>query len=232
MKRFENLKESIGGVLDGLRLPELPTLGREVELPVYIIHNSGDPEDYFFIFDFEAFVEQSLQGVWVRPKLRLWAGRSDFERRIFARQFRESFAREFELARQELAAQPEAKAGWFSGMTEFFRCIAAPSIGGLLSNLVLAVALSAGTKVLGQVLPAAWTRKKTDKDILEDGIKETRDKVDAALTQIEITLHMELYRHAYRGLPPGKLTGMDYDAWPLPAYVREHLADGVSGAWW
>ncbi|GFE51292.1 hypothetical protein So717_30450 [Roseobacter cerasinus] len=229
MKGIRALGDRIVDTVGGLSLPKL---GREVELPVYLIHNSPDAEDYFFIFDFEDFVEQSRQGWFVRPKLRLWAGRSDFNRRAFARLFRESFAQEFELARVELARRPEAKRGWFGGLPGFFRDIAAPSIPGMLANLVLLVAVSAGGKVLGQILPASWTRQKTDAQKLEEGITETQGKVDAALSEIEISLHMELYRHAWRGQPPGRLTGVEYDAWPLPNYVRQHLEDGTSGSWW
>ncbi|MCV3272490.1 hypothetical protein [Roseobacter sinensis] len=229
MKGIRALGDRIAETVGGL---SLPTLGREVELSVYLIHNSPDAEDYFFIFDFEEFVEQSRQGWFVRPKLRLWAGRSDFNRRAFARQFRESFAQEFELARVELAQQKDTKRGWFGGLPGFFRDIAAPSIPGMLANLVLLVAVSAGTKVLGQILPGSWTQPKTDAQKLEDGITETRSKVDEALSEIEISLHMELYRHAWRGQPPGRLTGVDYDAWPLPNYVRQHLDDGTSGSWW
>lgn len=229
MKRIKAIGDRISETVGGLKLP---SLGREVELPVYVIHNSPDVEDYFFIFDFEDFVEQSRQGWFVRPKLRLWAGRSDFNRRAFARQLRTSFAQEFEMARAELAAQKDVKTGWFGGLPGFFRDIAAPTLPGVLSNLVLLVALSAGSKVLTQILPAGWMRQKTDAQKLEDGIQETKTKVDDALGQIEITLHMDLYRHAWRGQPPGRLTGVDYDAWPLPQYVQQHLMDGTSGSWW
>lgn len=232
MINMKSIKDKITETASALKLPALPALGRDVALPVYVIHNSGDAEDYFFIFDFEDFVEQSRQGWFVRPKLEVWSGRSDFNRRAFARQFRSSFAQEFELARQELAARKDVKTGWFGGLPGFFRDIAAPSLPGLLANLVLLVALSAGTKILTQILPTHWTVKKTDAQKLEDGIRETKDKVDLALGQIEITLHMDLYRHAYRGEPPGRLTGVDYDAWPLPAYVQQHLLDGTSGSWW
>lgn len=230
--QMKPIKDIRNRITDAVGTLKLPALAREVELPVYLIHNSPDPEDYFFIFDFEKFVEQSREGWFVRPKLRLWAGRSDINRRAFARQFRESFAQEFELARTELAAQDNTKKGWFSGVPGFFRGIAAPSLAGMLSNLVLLVAISAGNLVLSQILPNSWSRQKTDAQKLEDGIEETKSKVDTALEQIAITLHIELYRHAWRGQPPGRLTEMDYQAWPLPNYVRQHLADGTSGSWW
>lgn len=216
----------------GAALPEMPKLGRVVELPVYVIHISGAAEDYFFIFDFERFVEASRQGVFVRPALKVWAGRDDFNRRVFARQFRESFAREFEAARAALAAQPEKKRGWLGGVPEFFRGIAAPSLPGMLANLVLLVATSAGTKVLAQILPGNWFRDKSDAETLEEAITQTQGKVDAALGALDIALHMELYTHAWRGQTPGRMTGLDYEAWPLPDYVRQHINDGTSGAWW
>ncbi|MEM1352229.1 MAG: hypothetical protein AAGF27_07780 [Pseudomonadota bacterium] len=229
MKAVRQIGDRVSGLVGELGWP---TLGSSVELPVYIIHNSIDPEDYFFIFDFEEFVESGRRDWFARPKLRLWAGRSDFKRRAFARQLRESFAREFELARQELAEKAEAPRGWFSGVPKALAGLAAPSLPGAMANIVLLVAVSAGNLVLRQILPSSWTRRKTDQQKLEDGIEETKSKVDAALETIEITLHMELYRHAWHGHPPGRLTGMDYDAWPLPNYVRVHLTDGASGSWW
>ncbi len=93
--------------------PEMPQLGRMIDIPVYLVHNSDDPEDYFFIFDFELFVEQSRQGLFVRPKLQVWPGRDDFNRPQFAGQFRESFTQEFDLARAALENSNESS-GWFS----------------------------------------------------------------------------------------------------------------------
>ncbi|MEL6209450.1 MAG: hypothetical protein AAFR44_04585, partial [Pseudomonadota bacterium] len=57
-------------------------------------------------------------------------------------------------------------------------------------------------------------------------------KVDAALQSVEIVLHRDLYTHAWRGQRAGPMTGMVYDAWPLPQYVAAHLEDTQSSAWW
>lgn len=228
--RLDGLAGALRDRLGQVSLPSLPKLGREVEMPVYVIHNSTDPEDYFFIFDFEQFVEQSRHGLFVRPKMQIWAGRQDFDRRHFARQMRESFSREFDIARTQLAAEQDKPKGWFGYLGSLVS--EAGSVSGFVSNVVLLVALSAGKLVLGQVLPAAWLAEKSDARKLEEGIADTKDKVDTALMNAEIRLHMELYRHAYRGQPPGRLTGMDFEAWPLPAYVSQHLGDGASGAWW
>ena len=53
---------------------------REVAIAVYLIHNSRDPGDYFFVFDFEEFVARSKSGVFAPPALRVFAGRDDFNR--------------------------------------------------------------------------------------------------------------------------------------------------------
>jgi hypothetical protein len=97
------------------RMPELslPTLGREAEIAVYLVHNSEDAEDYFFLFDFEEFVDRSKGGIFVRPKLRVFAGRTDFSRARFARQFREVFASEFDRMRSDQAAKGKT-GGWLN----------------------------------------------------------------------------------------------------------------------
>ncbi|WP_317057757.1 hypothetical protein [Roseovarius rhodophyticola] len=217
-------------VREQIALPALPKLGREVNMPVYLIHNSADPEDYFFIFDFEQFVEQTRAGLFVRPKMKIWAGRQDFDRRAFARQMRESFAREFDIARAQLAANGGKAKGWFGFLGSSVGEVG--SLSGFVANVVLLVALSAGKMVLSQVLPKNWIAGKSDARKLEDGIDATKNKVDSALQDVEITLHRDLYNHAYRGQTAGRLTGMDYQAWPLPAHVKQHLNDETSGSWW
>ena len=47
--------ERLGGYL-----PEMPTLGSEAEIAVYVVHNSGEAENYFFLFDFEEFVDLAV----------------------------------------------------------------------------------------------------------------------------------------------------------------------------
>jgi hypothetical protein len=212
-------------------LPEitLPTLGREVDIPVYVIHNSIDPEDYFFIFDFEVFVERSKEGMFVRPKLKVWAGRDDFDRVIFARHFRQTFADEFDQMRAKLAKK-KSQMGWLSWN------VGADLVGLVVSNLtayfVMLVAVGAG-KALGNLIPLpSWMKGKSREAKLESQVDALKAQVEAALTRIDVTLHRELYLHSYRGTRGGPTTGMDYDAWPLPAHVVEHLTDKKSGSWW
>ncbi|WP_299140530.1 hypothetical protein [uncultured Tateyamaria sp.] len=227
-----NPKDIANRVKRAIPKVELPSIGREVKLPVYVVHNSSDPEDYFFIFDFEQFVEQTRNGVFVRPALTVWAGRSDFGRSAFATQFRESFAREFDIARAQLAARDAKPRGWFGFLTGTFSELRGASLSAFLANLVLLVATSAGTKILTQVLPARWFAGKSDASKLEDSIEDTQTKVDTALAHLEIRLHSELYDHAFCDGTRGKRADLEFDAWPLPAYVRQHLNDGKSGAWW
>lgn len=213
-------------------MPDLsmPVIGKSVEVPVYVIHNSTDPEDYFFIFDFAQFVESSRDGLFVRPSLKVWAGRDDFNRAIFARQFRECFAEEFDAARYALSQGGGQKNGWLSWG------VALGTVSSLganwVANIVLLIALSAG-RIVWDALPLPKLfRGKSDATKLEDSIQDTQDRVDKALAGMTIVLHRELWTHAYRGSAPGRMVGMEYDAWPLPDYVRQHLADGTSTSWW
>lgn len=208
-----------------------PTLGRTVDIPVYVVHNSPDPEDYFFIFDFEQFVEMSRGGAFVRPKLQVWVVRDDFDRAAFARQFRTSFAKEFEAARHALAQeQTSKKVGWFSWLQK--SDLLGLNLATFTANVVLLVGLSAGKMVWSALpLPTLWT-KKSDQAKLEESIQDTQAKVDTALQGMDVRLHRDLWTHAYKGTAPGRMTGIDKDAWPLPEFVTTHLNAETSTSWW
>ncbi|MEO0914865.1 MAG: hypothetical protein AAFY59_18105, partial [Pseudomonadota bacterium] len=180
----------------------------------------------------EAFERDAKAGLFTRPVLKIWAGRSDFRRAGFARQFREVFAAEFGAMR----AKARAKRGWFSfGM----RDVAEGALTNFVGTLVLYVAVSTGRAAVSAVAQAFSLQKllgplapKDRVARVEADIAEKQRVIDGALEEITISLHMDLYTHAWRGQPPGRLTGMDYDAWPLPEYVQAHLKDGRSSAWW
>jgi hypothetical protein len=209
---------------DALRraLPRLrlPALRRPVDIPVYLIHNSPDAEDYFFIFDFEQFVARSRAGLFVRPRIRVWAGRADFSRRRFARQFREGFAKEVDAARATLQAEDRKGNGWFGWIVATDLNLPVGWVPNLVANIVLSVALS-GTRALFLGFGRRGAaRTNDDPEKLERAIEDTQRKVDAALEALAIHLHVDLYRHAWRGATPGSLEGIDHEAWPLPAFVR------------
>ncbi|WP_342075245.1 hypothetical protein [Yoonia sp. SS1-5] len=221
------------GIKDRLlnQLPEVkwPTLGKTVDIPVYVIHNSADAEDYFFIFDFEQFVERSRQGMFVRPKLQVWAGRNDFARGAFARQFRESFTHEFEAARVALGSEKDNGRGWFSWSMGF------DLLPSFVAHVVLLVALSAGKMVLSALPLPGFLRGKSDAEKLEGKIDEMQTKVDQALGDMQVVVHRDLRKHAYWHAQMRAAGQVDEDAWPLPAFVKTHLTDPParkSRSWW
>ncbi|WP_039017071.1 hypothetical protein [Halocynthiibacter namhaensis] len=222
---MKGIGKAIWDRMPEVKLPEvkLPELTREAEIAVYMVHRSVDAEDYFFLFDFEEFVAKSEGGIFVRPVLRIFTGRDDFSRTRFARQFREVFASEFDRMRSEAANK---KSGWLSWAS------AGEFLGGAIANLVLAIALGAGKQVLNFTGLAGLVKGKSDEAKLRDEFEQTKAKVETALSHIEVTVHRELYDHAYRDGLKGKVSGMDREAWPLPGFVREHLADGENGSWW
>lgn len=239
----KRLIDSVGNAVSrvsttvGNLLPDLPdfALSKRVGIPIYIVHNSTNPEDYFFLLDFERFMAESQKGMFTRPSLELWAGRSDFERHPFARNLREAFSREFGRMHEEKRADLSKKrwgSGWLS--LGFGLDIVAALGSGFVQTLILFLAVTTGKSAWKEVrnILGMKSRKESELKKLQTAIDEKREVIDAALMEIDVTLHRELYLHAYRGHPPGKLTGMDYQAWPLPNFVRQHLEQGVSRGWW
>jgi hypothetical protein len=220
MVSFSDFRDALSGL-------SLPTLGKETEIAVYMVHNSDDAEDYFFLFDFEEFADRSRAGIFVRPVLRVYAGRDDFSRATFSREFRAVFAREFDRMRSELA-KGRGKMGWLTWGSNSVMDL----IGGFVANLVLAVALSLGKQVLSMVGLADILKGRSAEAKLADEIDRTKGKVETALSALEVTIHPELYEHAYRHGLKGPISGMDRAAWPLPDFARAHLTDGESGSWW
>lgn len=231
MKPLKSALAGVKGALTGIQVPALPTLGRVVDIPVYMIHNSSKAEDYFFIFDFEEFVERSREGIFVRPRIKLWAGRDDFDRTVFAGQFRQSFASQFDAARQALNAE-RTNAGWFSWVNDIRQQVAANDLAAYAANVLLLIGLGAGRMMLQKILPTGLFSSKSEARKLEDSIEDTKSKVDSALAALALVLHRELHDHPYPGAAPTPAPRVVFDAWPLPDHVREHLADRTSGSFW
>lgn len=216
-------------VSDALSGWALPTVTSDAEIDVYLIHASSDPEDYFFLFDFEVFVERSKSGIFVRPKMRVFAGRSDFGRLVFARQFREVFAKEFDHLRREQATK-SGKKGWLDW--SFPYNVATDLISGLIANILLSLALSISRRVLGDITLPKFFKRKSAEVKLEDEIDKTKGQVETALARIDVVLHPELLAHAETFGRVSGMQGFDPDAWPLPDYVRTHLNRPQNGSWW
>lgn len=212
-------------------LPEMPTLGATIDIPVYVIHNGPYTEDYFFIFDFEEFVEKSRSGRFVRPRIQVWAGRRDFDRNVFARQFRESFAAEFDAARQALREKDSSSNwGWLTWDIRTGDWDIGLSL--FVAQVVLLIALSAGKFAWSSIPFPKWVTGKTDEEKLEVSIAETQDRVDAALKRMKIRVHPELLRYAYREEVVPKALKAEEDAWPLPSEIVAHLSDGRIQSRW
>lgn len=223
---MKGIRDKILGSLPDLKWPELT---KEVKIAVYLIHNSTDPEDYFFLFDFEEFVDRSKSGLFARPVIQIFAGRDDFSRTQFARAFREVFATEFDRMRVEVS-KGNGKRGWLdwgSGLG-----IDTGSISAFVSSILLAIALSAGRSVLPRIPTPSFLKGRSAEAKLADEIDKTKVKVEKALRDIQVTLHPELYDFAYRDGHRGPNASLDRDAWPLPQFVRAHLNQGKSGSWW
>ena len=224
---MKSLTERLRDVLPSV---EWPTLGREAQIPVYLVHNSNDAEDYFFLFDFEQFVARSKGGIFVRPVIQIFAGRNDFSRIAFARKFREVFAQEFDRMRAELI-ETGAPHGWI-GFGLGTMATAGLLVGGVLAEVLLTIALSTDRRAVDRLWNRPSRKQQRRVSKLDGEIEQTKSQVETALQTIKVQIHPELYAHAYRDGVLGKISEMDRDAWPLPAFVREHLEHNESGSWW
>ena len=214
------------------QVPEV-TLASEVEVPVYVVHHGTGAEDYVLLCDFEAFLRESQSGLFHRPVLKIWAGRDDFERIPFARNLREAFADQFDRVRAAHRAERDAaRSNWslrLPGLGEILLW-GLTTTGGLVGSILLYLATAATGEALrdiGQALRNSLLgrafRGKDPEVALEEMIAEKKSVIDAALARQSVTLHPELYAHAWRRGRPGPLTGMDRDAWPLPEFVRAEM---------
>ncbi|HCQ64856.1 MAG TPA: hypothetical protein DIU07_06670 [Rhodobacteraceae bacterium] len=131
--------------------------------------------------------------------------------------------------RSELASG-KGKRGW---LDKNWAAVAAVDLfAGAVAVIVLAVALSLRRSVFdGAKRPRLGKMGRAEAKLAEE-FEQTKSKVEAALSRIDVTIHPELYDHAWRDGRMGRISGMDRDAWPLPAYVRTHLGRGKSTAWW
>lgn len=248
---WRRVSDAVGGTLgrahDALpELPAFPDLGlwKKAPIPVYLLHLTGDPEDYVFVFDFQAFMAESRRGTFVRPVLEVWAGRYDFRRDRFARALREAFTSEFAALQQALLGEIEEERrprdGWMDRLFALeFGLSAGVSAGlGLIQTVVLWLAVSAGSALIGELrgtLRRLTDRRKSPEErlaALQETIREKQAVIDAALAAMRIRLHPELWEHAFRDRVGGPLRYVEQDAWPLPSYVRAHMEDGQTSSWW
>lgn len=221
-----SVRDALGAAWD--QLPEF-TLASDVEIPAYLIHHGPDPEDYEILCDFEAFMRANQKSFLARPVLSIWAGRRDFERHLFARHMRLAFSDQFERLREVHRLERE-RSSWALPSVGDVLLWGLSLTGGVLAGLLLWIATETGRTALsriGSIIRSSAVgkilRSKSAEEQLEELIEEKKSVIDDALARIEITLHRDLYAHAWRGQRPGPMTGMDRDAWPLPDFVQERL---------
>ncbi|MEM7060472.1 MAG: hypothetical protein AAF557_23075 [Pseudomonadota bacterium] len=209
-------------------LPEF-TLTSDVEVPVYVIHHEPEAEDYEILCDFEGFMTANQKSFLARPVLRVWAGRQDFERHIFARRLREDFTAQFEILRMALRAERDEKNWKLPGIGDVL--LWGLSLGSeVVGSIILWLAMEPGQKAIGRIT-SIFRRSAFDRSVqdgsaeqqLETLIKEKKGVIDEALARIEIALHRALYAYAWRGQRPGPMTGIDREAWPLPSFVTDQM---------
>lgn len=214
-------------------LPAAGDLKSRVAIDIYLVHQSRGAEDYEILCDFERFATENQTGLFSRPYLRVWAGRQDFERHIFARRLREAFAEQFEAVRAARAeAERASRRGFFAlpSLWEIGTTVAGLG-ASMVSTIVLYLAVKAGGGALEDI--RGWLRDSTvgrafrGKSAgaqLEAEIDKKKAVIDQGLRDIEIMLHRDLYLHAWREGPAGPMTGMNREAWPLPDFVRDRMS--------
>ena len=232
---MRNLLSSVGDTLKGAlntawdQIPDVSLIS-DIEVPVYVLHHGPGAEDYELLCDFETFMKESQSGLLKRPALRIWAGRSDFERHLFACHLREAFSNQFDMVRNAHRAEAEARRkSWlqFPSLSELI-LMGLTGAAGLAGSLLLYLATSMGGKALEDIfarLKSAVGASSDPEQELEKLIAEKKSTIDEGLARIEISLHRDLYAYAWRGQRPGPMTGIDRDAWPLPGFVRERMDD-------
>ncbi len=230
--RLSNLSKTVSGIVDTAwdQLPEF-TLASDVEIPVYLIHHGPGAEDYEILCDFEAFMTANQQSFLARPVLRVWAGRADFERYLFARQLREAFSSQFEQLRA-LRRREQDRRSWSLPSVGDVLLWGLSLTGSVIGGLLLWIATETGRAALSRIagivrgsIVGKALRGRSAEQQLEDLIEEKKSAIDEGLARLEISLHRELYVRAWRDQRPGPMTGMDRDAWPLPDFVRERMVD-------
>ncbi|MEM9141156.1 MAG: hypothetical protein AAGB15_15115, partial [Pseudomonadota bacterium] len=149
-------------------------------------------------------------------------------RHLFARQLRLAFSTQFDAIRALHQAEAEAKRTRWIGLPSLSDLIlwgltgAAGLAGSILLYLATTVAGDALKDVVNRLRKALGTSGNPEQ-ALEELIETKKDVIDQALIRLDITLHRDLYLHAWRGQRPGPMTGMKRDAWPLPDFVQERM---------
>lgn len=228
----------------------LLSLTEECVVPAYIVHDSADADDYSIYFQVREITENLRKGVFVRPKIELWSGRSDLNRARLSKNLRHEFVRQLEKDKQErlqkfnderqaLAGSGEpvktslaAKISWLGSAVAATLLVANP----IADVIILFIAVTSGKAALMDMIKmlklgvSSWSAEKTDaakESELEEMVDSKTNAIDQALENIEIRLHPLMYKaaHDHYGLAATSARGLVTDADPLPEFIETMVQD-------
>lgn len=215
LSNIQGLKESLPGSKAPSRIKP-----NEVVVPVLLVPVGVGPEDYIPFFSFDRFLAEHRVRSFVRPKLEIWAGRSDVMRSKFAATIAADFSKQLRAQRHATLAPQLAKtheqlrehASTAKTAGERARAAVAAAGGSALLMLaitnpivdfaLLTVAVFGGSRAGVDLFRKAWSesrRSMTQSEIertharLERELEERSIDVTRALDALQLHCHPALY---------------------------------------
>lgn len=214
-------------------------------VPAYVIHQSGDSEDYLIHFQVEEITENLKNGIFIRPKIEIWSGRNDLNRTKLAKKLRLEFLQQLEEEKQkklqehdahrkEIAKRSETtKSNLLSRVSWLGSAIAAALLvsNPIANAVILFIAVTSGKSTISELIKmlrlsmSSWAKGKTNKEKEQELEKEINSKqgtIDEALENMDIKLHPSLYKAAHDsfGVTATSAKGIVINAEPLPEYIE------------
>lgn len=227
----------------------LSSFTEECTVPAYIIHQSHNSDDYLIYFQVEAMTENLRNGIFIRPKIEIWSGRSDLDRTKLAKSLRVEFIHQLEKEKQEKLQEHHKQQKEVSENTETMKgnliskiswlgsaVAAALLVSNPIANaVILFIAVTSGKSALSEVIKmlrlsmSSWSADKINKEKekeLEDEINNKSEAIDEALEHIDIKLHPALYKaaHNHYGIAATSAKGMVINADPLPEFINSLIS--------
>jgi len=228
----------------------LSTFTEPCTVPAWVIHQSADSDDYLIYFQVEEITENLKSGVFVRPSIEIWSGRSDFNRSRLAKELRHEFINQLQVEKQKTIDQHQAelqeisddnRSSTFSLISNISGLASAIATVLLVSNpianaVILLLAVARGKEAISDLINilrlsiSSWATGKTNEkkeQELEQKLEEKQDAIEGALKNIDVRLHPDLYRAAHDsfGLTATSARGIVLDAEPLPEFIGSLIQD-------
>jgi len=256
--RISGAANSVGSLFTDTYTGAQDTIARmtadlpDVEVQVFTIHSSAEPDDYTLHFDFDELVKA---GCVAKPVIVLWSGRPDMEQEMFARrltaQFRTKLAHARRVAADSMTAATDATAPItyppHPHATKAVGLAAAIGAALLLARahpivniVVTALAFLGGKEVIAILTKHALSlfRAKDDTERLKSVMKAIEKQLEVReadmirkAKKLPIHIHPVLYgavrelcQEADMSLPPVTVAE---DAPPLPESMIEALDPSI-----